>query len=206
VPINKTTFYIGETIKIYGTISPVPQNNNIQLASWYYCPASKDYWRADDLWTTCNSSGYFEFNFPARIGEPSSGYCKVTTSQNWMATVRYQRVIGEPPDSFESLNWTVINQQYTKKASRLELRATDVNGYDITSGPEPLDIVLRGRLTDAVTGSGLTNRRVYIYENGTQIGYATTDAAGAFVMTVTRNRGTYTYYAEWAGDDQYEGC
>jgi hypothetical protein len=123
-----------------------------------------------------------------------------------MAMVRYQKVIGEPPDTFESLNWTVINQQYTKKASRLELRATDVNGYDITSGPEPLDIILRGRLTDAVTGSGLTNRRVYIYENGTQIGYATTDAAGAFVMTVTRNRGTYTYYAEWAGDDQYEGC
>jgi hypothetical protein len=93
-----------------------------------------------------------------------------------------------------------------KLQSKLELRATDVNGNDITSGTAPLDIILRGRLTDAVNGWGLANRRVYIYENDVQIGYATTDAAGAFVMTVTRNRGTYTYYAEWAGDDTYEGC
>jgi len=210
VPINKTTFYIGETIKIYGTISPVPQNNNIQLALWYRCPSQCPgdtcWWRTGDLWTTCNSSGYFEFNFAAHIEEPMSGYCGITTSQDWMAMVRYQSVAGQPPATFENLSWTVLNQPYTKKASKLELRATDVNGYDITSGPEPLDIILRGRLTDAVTGSGLTNRRVYIYENGAQIGYATTDAAGAFVMTVTRNRGTYTYYAEWAGDDQYEGC
>jgi hypothetical protein len=149
-----------------------------------------------------NGVAYFVYTVPKTI----DSYSLVNQTVGFVA---FNPAVGEtntvsglvtiyPPEEF------TISAQ--KLPSKLELRATDVNGNDITSGTEPLDIILRGRLTDAVNGWGLVNRRVYIYENGAQIGYATTDAAGAFVMTVTRNRGTYTYYAEWAGDDTYEGC
>ena len=205
MPINKTTFYIGETIKIYGTISPVPQNNNIQLALWYRCPSQCPgdtcWWRTGDLWTTCNSSGYFEFNFAAHIEEPMSGYCGITTSQDWQAMVRYQPVADQPPATFESLSWTVLNQQFMKKQSLLEVYASPI------SGTVPLNVYIQGNLLDRSTQVGLPNRTVRVYIDGSLIKTVTTDDVGHFGFSYTINTtGIHSIYAEWDGDDQYEGC
>jgi len=211
MPINKTTFYIGEIIKIYGKITPVPQNRNIMLARWYKCPSQCPgemcWWRTTDFWTTCDDNGYFEFNFTASIEEPDPGYCRITTSQEWSAMVRYQPIIGEPPVTFEQLGWTVINQPKPKLKTKLTLSAYVPNtNTPLTSGTAPLDVELRGILKDE-NDTPLNGKSVNIYMNNQLIATVTTAQVGAFIYRLTlRDPGTYTFYAEFTGDTNYEGC
>ena len=88
----------------------------------------------------------------------------------------------------------------------LTIVATDESGRVIASGPEPLTIVIRGKLTESGTGAGVGNAPVSVFENGTKIATAYTQPDGAFAVKVVRGRGTYVYYAEYAGNDKYLGC
>jgi len=85
---------------------------------------------------------------------------------------------------------------YKKLKSKIDL-SVNVDGNVVN---------IRGRLYDPVNGWGLALRDVKIYENDVLIGTVKTDSGGYFSMSLTRSPGTYTYYAEWDGDDTYEGC
>lgn len=195
MPINKTTFYPGEMVKIYGTISPVPENKNIQLARWYYCPASAPeypWWRFEDLWTTCDNNGYYEFTFPATLYDVT--YCRVTTSQNFYALVRYQPVIGEPPTTFESVQWTVLNIQRIPTNLTLSAEKIDTNVYK-------LSVVLKD-----INGNPLNRKLIKIYRNGELVFTTFTDSNGYAFVNITLDPGTYEFYAEFEGDETYQGC
>lgn len=107
--INKKTFYVGEEIRIWGKITPVPYTKNIQLVRQYHCPRTGGYWWEVDLWTVCDEYGNYEFKFPAYVKEES--YCGVPKggTQRWLYMVRAQLYKGEPPVTVESGYWDVIN-------------------------------------------------------------------------------------------------
>ena len=109
MPINKTQFYVGEEIRIWGKITPVPYTKNIQLVRQYYCPSQDSYWWEVDRWTTCDDEGNYEFRFPAYIAKED--YCEVPKggTQRWLYMVRAQIYKGEPPTTVEYGYWDVIN-------------------------------------------------------------------------------------------------
>ena len=110
MPINKTTFYIGEEVRIYGTITPVPYTKDIQLVRQYYCPWEGGYRWGIDLWTTCDDLGNFEFRFPATVENAS--YCRIPAggTQRWQYMVRAQLYKSEPPSTVDFGYYDVINQ------------------------------------------------------------------------------------------------
>jgi hypothetical protein len=75
---------------------------------------------------------------------------------------------------------------------------------DKTSGVAPLSITISGSLTDS-SGNPLPNKQVNIYENGVKIATVTT-TNGYYSYTISRGAGSYTYQAEFPGDDYYAGC
>lgn len=76
-----------------------------------------------------------------------------------------------------------------------------------TSGPAPLDITVSGQLLDQDGITGLPNRSVRIKINETVVGTVTTNIQGRFSLPYTlSSQGSYTIYAEWDGDEYYEGC
>jgi hypothetical protein len=88
-----------------------------------------------------------------------------------------------------------------KRKSILEISVTP------TTGAAPLDITISGRLLDQDGITGLPSRSVGIRINDVLVGTVTTDTLGRFSLPYTlANIGTYTIYAEWAGDEYYEGC
>jgi len=112
----------------------------------------------------------------------------------------YEPVYGRITDEKE------LKVSSTKLKSKIDLRITDAEGRDITEGIEPLDIYLRGRLYDPINNYSLAFRTIKIYENNIQITSTTTDYNGNFIVKLTKSKGTYSYYAEWDGDETYEGC
>jgi hypothetical protein len=75
---------------------------------------------------------------------------------------------------------------------------------DKTSGVAPLSITISGSLTDNA-GNPLPNKQINIYENNVKIATVTT-TNGYYSYTLSKGVGSYTYQAEFPGDDTYAGC
>jgi len=76
----------------------------------------------------------------------------------------------------------------------------------VTSGVAPLSFVLTGVLYETPTGAVIPDAPVNIYENGVKIATVINYGEVGFSLPLTRNAGTYTYYASYAGSSIYEGC
>jgi len=80
--------------------------------------------------------------------------------------------------------------------------------YEVTAGQS---VYLRARLIDE-NGNPVVGRQItawVIEPDGVrrELGIATTDANGVALFSETPTKvGSHTYYAEFTGDDQYEGC
>jgi len=107
--VNKQVFFVGETVIIEGKIEPPPENPNIQLVRTVCCRYCA---RWGDLWTRCDSTGYFRFSFEARIPDPkeltADPQCTGDRAKIKLM-VRYQPKPGVPPRTFAEAEITVIN-------------------------------------------------------------------------------------------------
>lgn len=78
-----------------------------------------------------------------------------------------------------------------------------------TTGVPPLDVTISGVLTRVDMGAGLPGKAVNLYRNGVLVASATTGMSPvgqySFVDTLT-SPGTFEYYAEFLGDDLFQGC
>jgi len=83
-----------------------------------------------------------------------------------------------------------------------------------TSGVIPFVVTISGRLIEAETGVGVPYRPIFVYvkfpgEILYEIAAAIeTDFMGNWVIPeyVIDREGTYSFYAEFEGDAEYEGC
>ena len=76
------------------------------------------------------------------------------------------------------------------------------------TGTVPFNVYISGRLYDADSLLGLIGRYVQIYKDGAKLGSPIScGSGGTFSKSDTvRDVGAHSYYAEFAGDGEYEGC
>jgi len=99
-------------------------------------------------------------------------------------------------------NTVTVTVSAPKRRSILELYVSP------QSGVAPLTIYLIAYLYDQDGITPLPGRTIKFYDTtGRLIGSATTDSSGeAFISHTISQAGTYSFYAEWEGDEMYEGC
>jgi len=106
----------------------------------------------------------------------------------------------------------VKSKTITVTASPPVKKATVFYGFAVSpaSGVVPLTVYISGYLQD-IDGIGLNGKTVKIYKNGAFLKSVSTsryeNVDGYFATTDKLTvAGTYSYYAEFEGDDKYEGC
>jgi len=76
-----------------------------------------------------------------------------------------------------------------------------------TEGYVPLEVTISGQLYCVETGSPLEGKTIDYYRNETYIGSTTTNPWGLFALIYTiEEAGDHTFYVEFEGDAEYEGC
>jgi len=185
ISINKTTFYLGETVVIHGydfrMYTYDPSVAQAQFV-WY-----KDDVRQLDLWSPVSpQTNECEWRIVAdRPGNYSGfGRCFPTSQSYELSNTVY---------------WTVLSTPPPKKKTSLVL------GVEPTSGSAPLSVNIRVLLRDE-DGAPLSGKLIKIYKNGLLFTTLTTGGQGTAETNDSLDVGTYNYQAEFEGDDQYEGC
>ena len=79
-----------------------------------------------------------------------------------------------------------------------------------TSGAPPLDVKITGKLTRDDTGAALGGRPVNLYQNSVLVNDMHTSiqpaTIGQYTFTKTLDRGSYSFFTEFPGDDEFLGC
>lgn len=99
-------------------------------------------------------------------------------------------------------NTVTITVVPAKKKTTLTLTASKTTTYAGES------VTLTAQLIETDTGIPVAGRSVYFFkEGGVFIDVKTTDSQGRCSTIISPGiAGTYSYYAEFTGDNEYEGC
>jgi hypothetical protein len=104
-------------------------------------------------------------------------------------------------DSYLASSSNTINITVTTTPSPTTLNL----GVSPATGQAPLTFILTAHLLDQ-SNVGIPAKPIDFYENGTKVGTVKTTTGGLAQRARTKGQGTYSYYAQFAGDSQYQGC
>lgn len=180
--------------------SGVPQKQSVTgflTEAWTGNPIAD---RNINLWITEGTAEPTLYGTSKTFSDGSFGWFLVPVSEN-----TYVFEVEFLGDSAYVQSYARATCTFMKVGSALSLTV------DPMSGNVPLNVLISGKLTRVDTRAGLGGRTVNLYRNAVLVASAktsvdpTTLGNYAFSDTLTE-AGSYTYYAEFAGDDLFAGC
>lgn len=108
-------------------------------------------------------------------------------------------------DTYDDKATPLVIGNYGKVQSSVSINVTP------SSGDPPLTVTIKGKLTRDDTGAALGGRSpIKLYQDGEVIDSMSTSldpaTLGQYEFTKTLERGTFSFFVEFPGDDEFLGC